>query len=243
MSGRLWYELFTSVLSAKGFILNPYDLCVANATINGKQCTVMWYVNNMKVSHIDPSVVTSILNLMESRFGKMAITRRRVHHFLGMDITYQNDGTASIHMPTYIQDPIDASGLMINTNVPTPCASTLLLIDPLSPALSAKHSDLFHRTVAKLIYVGTCTRTNILLALAFLCSCVSHPTEQDEHKLSHLLQYLRATKAMALTLGANSLTSFMTWVDASSTRICAATPAASFHLDTAASSASPPVKK
>ena len=32
----LWYNLLTSTLLKMGFKLNPYDLCVANSTINGK---------------------------------------------------------------------------------------------------------------------------------------------------------------------------------------------------------------
>jgi hypothetical protein len=71
--------------------------------------------------------------------------------------------------------------------------------------------------VAKLIYVGIHTRTDILLALSFLCSCVSSPTEQDKKKLRRLLEYLHGTKWLHITLGADSLTTFLTWVDASFT--------------------------
>ena len=41
-SAMLWYKLFTSTLKKLGFKLNPYDSCVANATIKDKQCTVVW---------------------------------------------------------------------------------------------------------------------------------------------------------------------------------------------------------
>ena len=42
-SGLLWYELYISVLKPLGFELNPYEPCVANATIEGTQCTMAWY--------------------------------------------------------------------------------------------------------------------------------------------------------------------------------------------------------
>jgi len=38
----LWYDLFTNTLKEAGFVLNPYDACVANRTVNGKQCTIVW---------------------------------------------------------------------------------------------------------------------------------------------------------------------------------------------------------
>ena len=39
-SAMLWYELFAVTLKGMGFVLNPYDLCVANKIIDGKQCTI-----------------------------------------------------------------------------------------------------------------------------------------------------------------------------------------------------------
>jgi hypothetical protein len=69
--------------------------------------------------------------------------------------------------------------------------------------------------VAKLIYVGTRARTDILLALSFLCGRVSFPTEQDERKLKRLLSYLNGTINLPLRIGADSLNQFATWVDAS----------------------------
>ena len=44
-----------------GFVLNPYDACIANKEINGSQCTVIWHVDDLKISHRDPKVVDSVL--------------------------------------------------------------------------------------------------------------------------------------------------------------------------------------
>ena len=74
-SALIWYDLFTSVLVKMDFELNPYDKCVANKIINGKQCTVAWHVDDNKISHIDEKVVTTILDKIEERFGKLTITR------------------------------------------------------------------------------------------------------------------------------------------------------------------------
>ena len=43
------------------FELNPYDLCIANKIVNGKQCTIIWYVDDNKISHVDPAVVDGII--------------------------------------------------------------------------------------------------------------------------------------------------------------------------------------
>ena len=62
--GTLWaailfWKKLSSVLIDQGFVLNPYDSCVANKMIDGKQCTILWHVDDLKISHMDPAVVTS----------------------------------------------------------------------------------------------------------------------------------------------------------------------------------------
>ena len=60
-SALLWYKLYSSTLKDMGFELNPYDLCVANENIKGKQCTVCWYVDDNKISHVDPKVAHKVI--------------------------------------------------------------------------------------------------------------------------------------------------------------------------------------
>ena len=36
--------------------VNPYDPYVANKIVNGSQCTVVWHINDLKVSHKDEAV-------------------------------------------------------------------------------------------------------------------------------------------------------------------------------------------
>ena len=64
-----------------GFKLNPYDLCVTNSQIKRKQCTVAWYVDNNKISHVDDTVVTNIIEKIEAKFGKMTVTRGNITCF------------------------------------------------------------------------------------------------------------------------------------------------------------------
>jgi len=43
--------------------------------INGKQCDIVWYINDNKISHIDGAVVWEVISMIEGRFGKMTVTR------------------------------------------------------------------------------------------------------------------------------------------------------------------------
>jgi hypothetical protein len=44
-----------------GFQLKLYEPCMANCIIDGKQCTIAWYVDDTKISHVDPNVVSSVI--------------------------------------------------------------------------------------------------------------------------------------------------------------------------------------
>jgi len=49
-----------------------------NKMVNGSQLTIVWHVDDCKISHKDETVVTDILEKLEDKFGKeksIAITR------------------------------------------------------------------------------------------------------------------------------------------------------------------------
>ena len=48
----LFYNKSVENLQSIGFQLNPYDPCVANTIVDGAQLTVVWHVDDLKVSHI-----------------------------------------------------------------------------------------------------------------------------------------------------------------------------------------------
>ena len=87
-SDLLWYHFFTSTLKDDGFIVNPYDLCVTNKRVNGKPCTITWYVNDLKISHVHGKVVENTINIIELRYGTMTVTRGKTHTYLSIYIDF-----------------------------------------------------------------------------------------------------------------------------------------------------------
>ena len=214
-SALLWYELFATTLKDMGFVLNPYDPCVANKMIQGKQCTVVWYVDDNKISHVRGTVVTSIIEAIESKFGKMTVTRGNTHEFLGMKIRYNNDGTASIGMKQYLLEALNDFSEDIKSTAATPAQRDLFDIDDTKQRLNEKDGDLFHSIVAKLLYVSKRARSDIQLPIAFLCTRVAKSTTDDWKKLRRVLQYLKGTLDDELTLGADDMPLLKSWIDAS----------------------------
>ena len=60
-STMLWYNLYVNTLKYLGFSINRYDICVAKKMLDEKQCTILWYVHENKLSRIYPNLVHDIL--------------------------------------------------------------------------------------------------------------------------------------------------------------------------------------
>ncbi len=52
VASLLYYRKFATSLTDIQFVINPYDPCVANKIIRGKQMTICWHVDDLKANHI-----------------------------------------------------------------------------------------------------------------------------------------------------------------------------------------------
>ena len=62
----LFYQKFRKDIEAQGFIVNPYDRCVANKIINGSQMTVLWHVDDLKASHKETKVLEEFVQYLRT---------------------------------------------------------------------------------------------------------------------------------------------------------------------------------
>jgi hypothetical protein len=62
VAALLYYKKFVQSLTKKGLKLNPYDRCVANTTVNGKQITICFHVDDCKISHVSTKVVDELID-------------------------------------------------------------------------------------------------------------------------------------------------------------------------------------
>ena len=213
-SALLWYELYSTTLEGMGFKLNPYDLCVANATIEEKQCTICWYVDDNKISHMNPKVVDNVIEKIESKFGKMSKTRGDKHDFLGMELRYRK-GKVTVSMKKHILKAIDTFEEEITRNAASPARSHLFYVSEEAKPLDEKRADNFHSVNASLLFISRRCRLDIQAAVGFLCTRVDHPDEDDWGKLKRVLQYLRGTIDLTRTIGGDDIRKMKSWIDVS----------------------------
>lgn len=214
-SALLWYNVFAGFLQKQGFKINPLDNCVANKMIDGKQCTICWYVDDLKISHVNNKVVTTIIKLVEARFGKMNVVRGKHHVYIGVDIKFTNDKKVQMHCKDHLKECIKDFKEEIKTSAATPASKWLFTVSENAKYLEKDRKENYHSIVMKLLWVSKHARFDIQLALSFLCTRTNNPDKDDWKKLRRLLQYVYGTIDMVLTLSAEELNILRMWVDAS----------------------------
>ena len=69
----VWYDIYSMTLKSRGFLINPYDMCITNSTIKYKQFIIAWYVDTNKVSHVDKEVNTKVIEIISVHFGNLTV--------------------------------------------------------------------------------------------------------------------------------------------------------------------------
>ena len=208
-SPLLFYRKLRKDLENIGFKVNPYDICVANKIVNGKQITVLWHVDDLKVSHVDAVIVDDFIEWAKKKYEDPGITkltpsRGKVHDYLGITLDYTEPGKVKLHMKDYIAKMIEEFPYMEEArkqkSVKTPAAEHLFKISANPDLLSPKLKDVFHTQVAKSLFLCKRTRPDLQPTTPFLCTRVKEPDQDDWKKLLRMFNYLDTTKDLELIL-------------------------------------------
>ena len=191
---------------------------MANRFIDGSQATIIYHVDDLKISHKDPKVVTRIINKLKKRYGKinpLSVARGKVHDYLGMTLDFRHKRKVKVTMYNFIRDMLEeVPKEMIGADV-TPAADHLFKVSESPKYLDNKRAELFHHFVAKCLFLCKRARPDIHPTVAFLTTRVQKPDQDDWKKLGRMMKYLRKTLYMALTLEIDDIQIIKWFIDAS----------------------------
>jgi hypothetical protein len=218
LGARLFYDKLRAFLESIGFTVNDYDECTFNSMIEGKQCTIQFHVDDLKMSHVKQSVLDNVIDKLNAEFGtvrKLAASYGDVHEYLGMTIDYSEDGKVKFTMYDYLEDIlVEAPDGMDGTSV-TVASDHLFTVNTESEKLDVETGDYYHRTVARLLFAAKRARPDLQTAVAFLCTRVAAPDVDDYKKLKRAIQYIRDTIHLPLVLGWDESGTLVWSIDAS----------------------------
>ena len=108
-SALLFWRHLSGNLVKRGYTLNPYDMCVANKEIEGNQFTIVWHVDDLKMSHRSEKILNAEVSWLETIYGPLVGSKGNEHTYLGMDLKF-NDQRLEVSMIPYLQEIIDDFG-------------------------------------------------------------------------------------------------------------------------------------
>ena len=216
MSGLLFYKKFRTSIEKIGYEVNPYDPCVANKIIRGKQHTISWHVDDLKSSHVDSKVNDNFHKWLQQEYGQVrevTSTRGTKHDYLGMTLDYGIPGKVKIDMKEYVVSMVEEFPCKLAGQASTPANDNLFKVDRGSKLDSLK-SEAFHTFVAKALFLTKRSRIDIQPTVAFLCTRVREPTSYDWFKLKRMMDFLEKTKEDCLTLESDGSREIIWSIDA-----------------------------
>jgi hypothetical protein len=226
VASLLYYRKFVKSLTDVGFIINPFDPCVANKIIEGEQMTICFHVDDCKLSHRKKKVMDTMIEYLREEYesifddgtGAMTVRRGKIHKYLGMTLDYTVCGQVKITMFDYVDDILTAFDKAKPKGGGTKTSSapdSLFKVDKSCLKLDQNKDVEFHNLVAKTLYATKRERPDTCTAIVLLTTRVREPDKDDWTKLVDLMRYIRGTRTMPLILSANGSGIFKWWVDAS----------------------------
>ena len=213
-SALLFWEDLSGKLIKRGYILNPYDQCVANKFINGTQMTIIWHADDLKMSHLSEEILDNEVKWLESVYGPLVGAKGNHHTYLGIDMLFTNQ-KLQVSMVGYLHEIVEEFPYEIVGKVTTPAAPHLFDKDKNAVALNSNNAKVFHQIVAKVLWASIRVRPDLLTALSYLTCQIKAPDQDDMKKLIRMIAYIRNTIDLPLTIGMNDSKEIRWWVDAS----------------------------
>jgi hypothetical protein len=206
----LYYKKFRKEIKSIGFIINPYDPCVANRIVNGTQQTVCWHVNDLKSSHIDSQVNDKFLIWLEETYAsdKIGIVKTvcgKRHDYLTIIFDFSSPGMLKVYMTPLVK----------SMSTKTPWSAKIFQVNTMAKNLESERAKVFHTFVMKGMFLCKRGCQDIQPAVAFLATRVTEPNEGDWKKLVKMMNFLKATTDDVATMSADSSTTIKWHVDAS----------------------------
>ena len=105
-----WEKLQAKLVNDWGFTPNQYDSCMVNKKVDGKQLTMAWHVDDLKVSHEKEEVLDEFTGMIKKEFGQdtpLSVSRGPVQEYLGMTLDFSESGRVVLKMSNYVKNMLN----------------------------------------------------------------------------------------------------------------------------------------
>ncbi len=155
----LFYRKLRKELEEYGFIVNPYDRCVANKEVGeGEQLTIIWHMDNlMALCKLDFELTKFSCYLARIYGPKLTMHTGQKHVYSGVDLEFKGNGNLEVFMVKYLGNVIEGFPEAIMGMATSPTGDRLFDIQDEKAArlMEEKRAVAFHHTTAQLLFMAT----------------------------------------------------------------------------------------
>ena len=75
--------------------------------VNRNQCTILWHVDDLRISHVNSNVVTDMINTIDAEFGQespISVKRGKVKDYLRMTLDFSKEVKVMIKIIDYLDN-------------------------------------------------------------------------------------------------------------------------------------------
>ena len=196
-SGRLWYNEVSSHLQSLDFIQSEVDSCVFYKKEGDGTTIIIVYVDDFLISAKHRKNIDSIVENLRNKYLSINVSHGPILEYLGMQMDFSQANQVTISMENKITVILESHN--ISSSSVSPATDNLFRTRDI-PLLPKTKQDQLRSTTAKLLYISTHVRPDILLPVNFLCSRADKFDADDELKMIRILKYLHGTAKLGITL-------------------------------------------
>ncbi len=180
----LFYIKLVSELKMMGFMINPYNPCIANKFVDGSQMTLRWHVDNLMISHKNMvDIMVFILELKHIYGDNLAESTEKEQYYLGMIFNFSFQDVVKINMTQYVSKIINEFPEEILGEQATPAGNHLFKVREDGTKLNEEQADAFHHTMYQLLFTANRVPRDIQMAVSFLTTRVKDLDKDNWGKL------------------------------------------------------------
>ena len=104
-NGRLSYLKLCKLLLDNGFVANLYKPYWFNKMVGDGQLSVIFHVDDLKISHKDPAVFDAFIELIDQEYGRetpLFVRHGKTHMYLGFTIDYSTPDEVMFNMHEFL---------------------------------------------------------------------------------------------------------------------------------------------
>ncbi|XP_020682782.2 uncharacterized protein LOC110099833 [Dendrobium catenatum] len=196
---RQWLSTFSSYLHQYGFHTSSADPSLLMFQHNSDQIYILIYVDDILITGNSPNAIDKLLAALQNQFSIQNLGR--LHHFLGLTVTYTPNGLhldQSMYAATLLRRAAMENCKPLLTPLPTK------FVTHSTSEIPYDNLEHYRQLTGALQYL-TITRPDLSYAVNFLCQHMHTPLQLHYKLLKRVLRYVKGTLSLGLPITPSNL--------------------------------------